>query len=77
MTTEERRIAALTELGRVLRPGGKAMVTSWAMNQNDQHGAASNYVQQGSDDPGAFTNAPNSQQLPIHKSRTEFVAQGS
>ena len=76
MTTEERRVEALREVGRVLRPGGRAMVTSWAMKQSDNHGISSNYVQQSSDGSDSGINSPNSQQLPIHKPRTEFASQG-
>lgn len=33
MTTEVRRVALLSELARILRPGGKALVTAWATQQ--------------------------------------------
>jgi alkylated DNA repair protein alkB family protein 8 len=75
MTTERRRIKALREIGRILRPGGRAMVTSWAMEQS-LDGQSSNYVQQGG--PVAAlksNNSPHSQHLPIHKPRTQFESQ--
>ena len=83
MTTEQRRINALREIGRILRPGGRAMVTSWAMEQSVD-GKSSNYVQQGgvedvrstSRDATNSKNSPHSQHLPIHKPRTQFESQG-
>ena len=69
MANESRRIEALKEIGRVLVPNGKAMVTSWAMKQNVE-GNTSNYVKDAEGD--IAKNSVNSQQLPIHKPRTEF-----
>ena len=34
LSTEERRLAALRELARILRPGGKLLVYVWAMEQD-------------------------------------------
>ena len=34
LSTEERRIAALRELTRILRPGGRLLVYVWAMEQD-------------------------------------------
>ena len=73
MTTEKRRILALREIGRILKSGGRAMVTSWAKNQSEK-GKSSNYVQQGG--IKERNNSLNSQQLPIHKARTQFAAAG-
>ena len=31
LATETRRVKALKELGRLLRPGGKVLITAWAL----------------------------------------------
>ncbi len=39
LSTEERRIAALTEALRVIRPGGRLLVYNWAIEQEGQSNA--------------------------------------
>lgn len=34
LSTEQRRLAVLTEMVRCLRPGGKLLVTVWAVEQS-------------------------------------------
>ncbi|CAG5102193.1 Oidioi.mRNA.OKI2018_I69.chr1.g186.t1.cds [Oikopleura dioica] len=70
MSSVKRRVEALKEIGRILRPGGKAMVTSWAMEQTNEEGKASNYAKKENS-----AKSPNSAHLPIHKARTNFEAQ--
>ncbi|CBY06749.1 unnamed protein product [Oikopleura dioica] len=70
MSTVKRRIEALKEIGRILRPGGKAMVTSWAMKQKSEKGKTSNYAKKENSEKST-----NSAHLPIHKARTNFEAQ--
>lgn len=70
MSSVKRRVEALKEIGRILRPGGKAMVTSWAMDQTNEEGKASNYAKKENS-----AKSPNSAHLPIHKARTNFEAQ--
>ncbi len=70
MSTVKRRIEALKEIGRILRPGGKAMVTSWAMKQKSKKGKTSNYAKKENSEKST-----NSAHLPIHKARTNFEAQ--
>ena len=70
MSSVKRRVEALKEIGRILRPGGKAMVTSWAMEQTNEEGKASNYAKK-----ETSAKSPNSAHLPIHKARTNFEAQ--
>ena len=69
MATEKRRLQALIEVGRILKAGGKAMVTSWAAKQNYECGKKSNYA---SKEDSKEDNGPVNTQLPIHKARTEF-----
>ena len=69
MATEKRRLQALIEVGRILKAGGKAMVTSWAAKQNYECGKKSNYA---SKEDSKDDNGPVNTQLPIHKARTEF-----
>ena len=64
MASIERRISALGEIGRILKTGGKAMVTSWATDQSGNGG--SNYVKKIIDGD----NGPKSTPLPIHKGTT-------
>jgi len=70
MSTVKRRIEALKEIGRILRRGGKAMVTSWAMKQTNESGKTSNYAKKENS-----LKSENSAHLPIHKARTNFEAQ--
>ena len=70
MSTVKRRIEALKEIGRILRRGGKAMVTSWAMKQTSDNGKTSNYAKKENSAKSA-----NSAHLPIHKARTNFESQ--
>ncbi len=37
LTTPRRRAAAVTELARILRPGGKLMIYVWAMEQKHRN----------------------------------------
>ena len=67
MATHSRRIEALSEIGRILRPGAKAMVTSWAGKQ-EKNGITSSYVSKEETENGKET----SSELPIHKARTKF-----
>ena len=66
MASIERRLSALGEIGRILKRGGKAMVTSWATDQSGNGG--SNYVKKTVEDH----NGPKSTPLPIHKGTIEY-----
>ena len=67
MASIERRLSALGEIGRILKRGGKAMVTSWATDQSGNGG--SNYVKKTVEDH----NGPKSTPLPIHKGKIIFI----
>lgn len=77
LSNEKRRVCALKEIYRILRPGGRALVYVWAMEQK-----SSNYVSKGeedlSDDFESSSNVPSvafineTEVLPIHSNRTQF-----
>ena len=65
MASTDRRRQALSEIARLLKKDGRAMVTSWASDQKE-----SNYVKQTKKDEVVVTTKSNL--LPIHKARTQF-----
>jgi len=61
LSTRDRRLKALSELARVLRPNGRACVTVWARQQG-QSAYAKMRTQKGAEDPlGQEDNAENEQ----------------
>lgn len=83
LATEERRLQALREIARVLRPGGHALVYVWAKNQA-KDSRQSSYLRQnkrnrpGNVDSNEATNNGAVQVvngLPVHTNRTQFAAQ--
>ncbi|XP_037087806.1 alkylated DNA repair protein alkB homolog 8-like [Pollicipes pollicipes] len=76
LATRERRTAALRELGRVLRPAGRALVYVWALEQ--RLGARSaGYLKRGRQRAGADGRPEDAAALPlpVHTNRTEFQQQ--
>ncbi|XP_054923816.2 tRNA (carboxymethyluridine(34)-5-O)-methyltransferase alkbh8 isoform X2 [Dermacentor andersoni] len=80
LSTIERREAAVREILRVLRPGGRALVYVWALEQNnpggEEEGALSKYL-----DPNkaaanceSYVESPETSALPVHCNRTQFQA---
>lgn len=88
LATGERRLAALREMARVLRPGGRALVYVWAKDQrrNDKKSA---YLRQNKavnkertteqlqrqKQQQELEQLPNNTPLPVHTNRTEFQQQ--
>lgn len=81
---QERRLQALQEIARILRPGGQALVYVWAKNQA-KDSRQSSYLRQnkrnraGNQDIETQTNSNTAVQivhgLPVHTNRTQFAAQ--
>ena len=67
MATDSRRLEAIKEIGRIMRPGARAMVTSWAGKQ-DKNGVTSSYVSKEDFADEELCKM----ELPIHKARTQF-----
>ncbi|XP_058832798.1 alkylated DNA repair protein alkB homolog 8 [Topomyia yanbarensis] len=87
LATEERRRQAISEMARVLRPGGRALVYVWAKNQ-EANAKKSSYLRQNKhnnkpsgsegDSPQETIPAVNyllDSMLPIHTNRTQFQHQ--
>ncbi|XP_056416304.1 alkylated DNA repair protein alkB homolog 8 [Hyla sarda] len=80
--TEERRLAAIQELLRLLRSGGKALVYVWAMEQEYKKNK-SKYLKEGKTSSEAILQNAKSDQpppgsaaeLPVHTNRTAFDSQ--
>ena len=84
---QERRLQAIDELIRILKPGGKGLVYVWALEQERHEN--SNYLKVSKSTEsqttehvtdtttgknGAF-NAEQNESLPVHENRTKFKAQ--
>ncbi|EDS29301.1 conserved hypothetical protein [Culex quinquefasciatus] len=80
LATEERRRQALSEMARVLRPGGRSLVYVWAKNQ-EANAKKSSYLRQ-----NKHNNRPEKEDrvkvaehydglLPVHTNRTQFQHQ--
>ncbi|KAH8037328.1 hypothetical protein HPB51_009883 [Rhipicephalus microplus] len=81
LSTVERRQAAVHEILRVLRRGGRALVYVWALEQNnpsgDEKNSPSKYLnpnKAAAVDCGEPVEAPESASLPVHCNRTQFQA---
>ncbi|XP_065344849.1 alkylated DNA repair protein alkB homolog 8 [Cloeon dipterum] len=72
LSTEDRRLKAISEMVRVLAPGGEALIYVWAKNQErDQQ--KSSYLKQCNNKPSEEKPAPISPfSLPVHTNRTQF-----
>ncbi|XP_059482300.1 alkylated DNA repair protein alkB homolog 8 isoform X2 [Neocloeon triangulifer] len=73
LSTEDRRLKAISEMVRVLRPGGEALIYVWAKNQfKDQQ--KSSYLKQSNNKPSEGKPfAPSTPfSLPVHSNRTQF-----
>ncbi|XP_017114749.1 alkylated DNA repair protein alkB homolog 8 [Drosophila elegans] len=88
LATGERRLAAIKEMARVLRPGGRALVYVWAKDQrkNDKKSAylrqnkavnkeRTTEQQQRQKQHQELEQLPNNTPLPVHTNRTEFQQQ--
>ncbi|XP_017007976.3 tRNA (carboxymethyluridine(34)-5-O)-methyltransferase ALKBH8 [Drosophila takahashii] len=89
LATTERRLAALQEMARVLRPGGRALVYVWAKDQrkNDKKSAylrqnkavnkerTTEQQQRQKQRQELEQQLPNNTPLPVHTNRTEFQQQ--
>lgn len=67
LATTERRVAALQELLRLLRPGGKALIYVWAMEQ-EYNQKKSKYLREHRTSPGAkeeTSDCVSAQELPV------------
>ncbi|OCT93216.1 alkylated DNA repair protein alkB homolog 8 isoform X1 [Xenopus laevis] len=77
--TEERRIAALQELIRLLRDGGKALIYVWALEQeykkNKSKYLKESKISQAASSDAAAANPEAKESLPIHTNRTSFHSQ--
>ncbi|KAM4702091.1 tRNA (carboxymethyluridine(34)-5-O)-methyltransferase ALKBH8 [Discoglossus pictus] len=80
--TEERRLAAIMELIRLLKPGGKVLIYVWAMEQEYKKNK-SKYLKEGKntmekkvlESTDSSTNQDVNATLPIHTNRTAFDSQ--
>ncbi|XP_066442323.1 alkylated DNA repair protein alkB homolog 8 isoform X2 [Eleutherodactylus coqui] len=73
--TEERRLAAVQELIRLLKRGGKALIYVWAMEQEYKKNK-SKYLKEGkTSNERIIPDAKSDQTLPIHTNRTAFDSQ--
>lgn len=69
LASVERRLAAVTELARVVRPGGRILITAWAFEQEEESGGSRSYVKAGREArEGLIGDFP----LPVHTNRTAF-----
>ncbi|KAM3935290.1 tRNA (carboxymethyluridine(34)-5-O)-methyltransferase ALKBH8 [Leptodactylus fuscus] len=80
-STEDRRLAAVQELIRLLKPGGKALIYVWAMEQEYKQNK-SKYLKEGkTSNEHLLQNAESEQShqsvstLPVHTNRTAFDSQ--
>ncbi|KAG8193528.1 hypothetical protein JTE90_003739 [Oedothorax gibbosus] len=82
MATRARRIEALRELARVLKPGGRALVYVWAFEQeNEETGTASKYISRREDKSACLPKeqvlevGSGGASLPVHRNKTDFRTQ--
>ncbi|XP_016979239.2 alkylated DNA repair protein alkB homolog 8 [Drosophila rhopaloa] len=88
LATGERRLAAIQEMARVLRPGGRALIYVWAKDQrkNDKKSAylrqnkavnkeRTTEQEQRQKQHKELDELPNNTPLPVHTNRTEFQQQ--
>lgn len=77
LATEERRLAAVKSLIRLLAPGGRALIYVWAFEQK-KDGSASKYLKgKGSQDEvkGEAKGGDEKTELSVHTNRTQFKKQ--
>ncbi|XP_043199830.1 alkylated DNA repair protein alkB homolog 8-like [Amphibalanus amphitrite] len=79
LATRERRVAALAEIGRALRAGGRALIYVWALEQR-QGTRAAGYLKPGRQQRVTETETASGADtaelpLPVHTNRTEFKQQ--
>ena len=84
LATPDRRLDAVTEMSRVLRPGGRGLVYVWAKEQRRESNMSSylkqnkkNYKKkdQSQSDPSSSKSEVGDFGLPVHVNRTEFQHQ--
>ncbi|CAF1313600.1 unnamed protein product [Adineta ricciae] len=72
ISTENRRLAALREIVRLLKPGGQALVTVWAKEQEVEN-KKSTYITKNAKPPCPIHSThEETKELSIHTPRTEF-----
>eukprot|EP00088_Acartia_fossae_P051302 TRINITY_DN5762_c0_g1_i5.p1 TRINITY_DN5762_c0_g1~~TRINITY_DN5762_c0_g1_i5.p1 ORF type:complete len:621 (+),score=99.24 TRINITY_DN5762_c0_g1_i5:29-1891(+) len=78
LTTEQRRISAIQEMARVLKPGGKLLIYVWARDQKKDV-EISSYLKQNKKNMRSVDTDENCENgefgLPIHQNRTNFLHQ--
>ncbi|XP_067944033.1 alkylated DNA repair protein alkB homolog 8-like [Watersipora subatra] len=79
LSTQERRKAAIAELLRIVRPGGRCLIYVWAMEQR-KAAISSSYLKPqstgntGVNPPEYLSTVDGDCQLPVHRNRTEFAS---
>lgn len=82
LASRERRIQAMSEMARILRPTGRALIYVWAKNQalktkssylrqNKKNNRSENYE----DSAASIESVQSTKGLPVHTNRTQFVHQ--
>ena len=75
LSTLERRIKAVEEMYRILKPGGHCLIYAWAKNQNADSKPSTYLSTNGDhqkDEPSVQMTTEASVRLPVHENRTAF-----
>lgn len=74
LASSERRIKALNEIVRILRPGGTALIYVWALEQVEKDGRSSKYLKKKCDEEEAQEEKTHLG-IHIHTNRSKFKSQ--
>lgn len=74
LACKERRIQAVNEITRILKPGGTALIYVWALEQEEKNGRPSKYLRKKEDEDGKDEEMTHSG-IPIHTNRRKFKSQ--
>lgn len=75
LSTPERRMKSISEMIRVLKPGGRCLIYVWAKDQK-KNSVASTYLKNGTNENKKLSETVVTEGgaiLPVHENRTEFT----
>lgn len=75
LACKERRIQALNEIKRVLKPGGTALIYVWALEQQQKDGRSSKYLKKKENEGTKDDDMKSHLGIPIHTNRMKFKSQ--
>lgn len=75
LASSERRLKALSEIVRTLRPGGTALIYVWALEQKRKDGKSSKYLKKSEKQVADTNEVKTHLGIPIHTNRSNFKSQ--